>query len=330
MIAKITKGRDYAGIVRYVMQEEKKAELIDFKGVLISDKQSIISSFSLQCQLNPKVSVVVGHISLDFSAEDSERITNDLMVQIAQKYMERMNIKNTQYILARHYDREHPHCHLIFNRVNNNGKTISDRNDRLRSTKICLELTEEYGLYIAAGKEHVKRERLKEPDSTKYLIYDVLIKSIPQCKNWDELKTILSKKNINVLFICRGSTAGIQGVVFEMNGFRFNGSKIDRKFSYSKMSDILLQNEKQVGGEKRKKRSLYTRTHISPIAYITSAPISTNIVSRVCKSMVEPISTTNVAASGSCGEGSQSSDLEDDEYIDEYGIRRKRKYGIHR
>ena len=55
--------------------------------------------------------------------------------------MEKMGIRDTQYIIGRHYDKEHPHVHIAFNRVDNNGRTISDKNDRYRSERICKELT---------------------------------------------------------------------------------------------------------------------------------------------------------------------------------------------
>ena len=45
--------------------------------------------------------------------------------------MERMGIKNTQFFIAQHFDKEHPHVHIAFNRIDNNGNTISDRHERL-------------------------------------------------------------------------------------------------------------------------------------------------------------------------------------------------------
>ena len=236
MIAKITKGRSHAGTVNYAMRDDKGAELIGSKEVLTNDRQSIIDSFRLQCQMRPDVKVVVGHISLNFSVEDTKRITNELMAQIAQEYMLKMGIKDTQYILVRHHDREHPHCHLIFNRINNNGKVISDRNDRKRSARICRDLTEKYGLHIAKGKEHVKRERLKEPDATRYRIYDALSEVVKTCTNWNQLKNKLEGKGIQTVLVYKGNTSTIQGVAFVMNGQRYKGSQIDRRFSYSRLS----------------------------------------------------------------------------------------------
>ncbi len=63
-----------------------------------------------------------------------------------------MGIRDTQFFIARHFDKEHPHVHIAFNRINNNGTTISDRHERLRDTRICKELILKYGLYIAVKK----------------------------------------------------------------------------------------------------------------------------------------------------------------------------------
>jgi hypothetical protein len=46
---------------------------------------------------NPKVSKTVGHISLDFSGQDKDKLTNAKMVQVAKEYMSKMGITNTQY-----------------------------------------------------------------------------------------------------------------------------------------------------------------------------------------------------------------------------------------
>ncbi|HCM19459.1 MAG TPA: mobilization protein, partial [Porphyromonadaceae bacterium] len=153
MMAKITKGSSFKGVVKYIIDEKKKTQILDADGLRMKSLSSVIDSFVMQAGMNGRVSKPVGHISLDFSVQDREKLTNQLMVRIARDYMKRMRITDTQYIIARHFDREHPHIHLVFNRVDNNGKTISDSNDRYRSEKICKELTHKYGLYYSTGKE---------------------------------------------------------------------------------------------------------------------------------------------------------------------------------
>ncbi|MDR0506338.1 MAG: relaxase/mobilization nuclease domain-containing protein [Dysgonamonadaceae bacterium] len=245
MVAKIVKGQSFKGVVNYVLDKAKQTELIAANGVRLKSRESIIRSFIAQTELNPKVSKTVGHISLDFSAQDKDKLTNTKMVQIAKEYMSKMGIINTQYIVGRHYDKEHPHIHIVFNRIDNNGKTISDKNDRYRSEKICKELTEKHGLYFAQGKENVKTHRLKEPDKTKYEIYDTLKATVPKCKNWKELDNELKKQDITISLKYKGNTDEVKGIRFEKNGYIFNGSKIDRQFSYSKIDFQLKQNDRE-------------------------------------------------------------------------------------
>lgn len=245
MMAKIVKGQDFGGVVNYILNPQKGAEILDSDGIMLEEKQTITDSFKLQTELNPGISKPVGHISLNFSSRDMEKLSSQLMVQVAADYMNQMGITNTQYLIARHYDKEHPHIHLVFNRIDYNGETISDRNDRIRSAKICKELTRKYSLYFAPGKEKVKESRLKEPDKTRYEIYHKLKEIVPRCQNWNQLAETLNNQGIKVSFKCKGKSNEIQGVIFEMNGYSFSGSKVDRQFSFSRISYQLLQSQQK-------------------------------------------------------------------------------------
>lgn len=242
MMAKIIKGKGFKGCVNYILDKQKETILLDAQGVRLKSKESIIRSFVIQAKLNPDLAVTVGHISLNFSAQDKGQLSNEMIIKIAREYMQQMGIKDTQYILARHFDKEHPHVHLCFNRVNNMGKTISDRNDRRRSADICKILTRKHSLYFSPGKENVKMDRLKEPDSTKYEIYHALNDLVPKCRDWNQLLSGLKKQGIETKFKYKSKAAEIQGVTFTKNGYSFTGSKIDRMFSYSKIDTQLNRN----------------------------------------------------------------------------------------
>jgi len=245
MIAKIITGGDFAGVVNYILDVKKATEILIGEGVRLKNANSITKSFVSQTELNSRVTKPVGHISLDFSIQDKAKLSNEFMLKVADDYLNRMGIVNTQFVIARHYDREHPHIHIVFNRINNNGKTISNKNDRYRSEKICKELTRKYDLYFAKGKENVKIHQLKEPDKTKYEIYYSLKEIVPQCKNWSELEAKLKAEGIAVRYKYKGNSQVIQGITFIKNNLNFNGSKVDRQFSYSKINYRLEQNKLQ-------------------------------------------------------------------------------------
>ena len=244
MIAKIMKGSDFKGVVYYILNDEKGTQIIDSDGLFLENNDTIVQGFIRQAQMNPRVTKVGGHIALSFSKEDAPRLNNVVMAQIAREYMERMGIKNTQYIIGRHFDKEHPHVHIAFNRIDNNGKTISDRNDRFRSERICKELTKMYGLHFANGKEQVKTDRLREPDKTRYELYQILKTEVSRCKVWNTLLERLERQGVDVRFKYKGKSDEVQGVVFTMNGYSFSGSKIDRRFSYSKIDASLERNRR--------------------------------------------------------------------------------------
>lgn len=242
MIAKIVKGSNFKGVVNYILDKEKNAKILVCDGLFAENKETIVGSFEAQARMNPKVTKPVGHIALAFSKEDEHRLTDRAMAGIALEYLNAMGIIDTQILIVRHFDKEHPHVHIAFNRIANEGRTISDRNERIRSTRICKELTRKYGLYFANGKEQLKRHRLKEPNKTKYELYSILKMEVARCGNWNMLITNLKEQGVEVRFKYKGKSDDIQGVIFSKNGYPFSGSKIDRQFSYSKIDSALNAN----------------------------------------------------------------------------------------
>lgn len=274
MIAKIMKGSDFKGVVYYILNDEKGTQIIDADGLFLENNDTIAQGFIGQAQMNPRVTKAVGHIALSFSKEDAPRLDNAVMAHIAREYMERMGIKDTQYIIGRHFDKEHPHVHIAFNRIDNNGKTISDQNDRFRSERICKELTKKRGLHFANGKEQVKIDRLREPDKTRYELFLILKTEVGRCKKWDILLGRLRWQGVDVQFKHKGQTDEIQGIIFTMNGYRFNGSKVDRQFSYFKIDATLNRNnyeERHTRPQPQANREEISPTSVSDVSLIEGA-----------------------------------------------------------
>lgn len=123
MIGKIIAGSSFAGTVGYVMKEQSR--VLDAEGVTPPDVRDMVQDFKDQTLLNPRLRNAVGHISLSFSPKDAPHMTDALMTQITKEHMQRMGITDTQYLLVRHLDQLHPHCHLVYNRVGNDGQTIT-------------------------------------------------------------------------------------------------------------------------------------------------------------------------------------------------------------
>lgn len=243
MIAKIIKGADFGGVINYMLsKQEGKAMVLASNNIGFTDQNLCVHEFVLQASMRPNVQKPVCHTILSFSANDADQLTDDVMIKIANEYLEKMGYGDTQSLIVRHSDRQHPHLHICINRIGNDGKTISDRNEKYRSTKICRELTERYGLTIGEGKRAVNRHRLRGEDKLRYEIFDAIKAILPQSQNWKDFVTGLEQQDITTRFKTRGNTNVVQGIIFEKDGCSFSGSKIDRSCSFSRLNAEIERN----------------------------------------------------------------------------------------
>ena len=243
MIAKIIKGTNFSGVVCYMLSKrEGQVKVLQANGVRSSFPYDIVYDFNLQASMRPSVQKPVCHTILSFSAHDSERLTDDIMVKIANEYLHKMGYGDTQSLIVKHSDRQHPHLHICINCIGNDGKTISDRNEKYRSTKICRELTERYGITIGEGKQEVNRSRLRGEDKLRYKIFDTIKSILPQSQTWKDFVAGLEQQGITTRFKTKGNTNVVQGIIFEKDGCSFSGSKIDRSCSFSRLNAALGRN----------------------------------------------------------------------------------------
>ena len=238
MIGKVITGKSFGGCIRYVVQKHD-AVILDAAGVRMHQVTQIINDFNLQRKYNPNLGQAVGHIALSWSINDLAKLNDEVMVNTAKEYLQKMKIKDTQYLIVKHNDKEHPHIHIVYNRVNNDGKTIPDNFQKQRNVVVCKAMTMKYGFYISPGKEQVNRKRLKGEDKIKYELFDAISSSSKKVKNISELKHLLSKQGIVTHLKLKSGNNEIQGISFSKGDYKFKGSEIDRSLSYGKLSQFI-------------------------------------------------------------------------------------------
>ena len=245
MIGKIMKAASFSRCVHYVTGKDD-ARILASDGVLLTSTQDIIDSFEFQRQMNPRISKPVGHIALSFLPEDKDKLTDETMTKIAREYMELMGIKDTQFLLVRHFDNGNPHCHLVYNRINNEGKTITDQNDFRRNEQVTKQLKRKYGLTFSKGKGRTKTERLRGTERTKYEIYRAIGTALLRCKSWTEFTNYLKANDVEVeLVMTRNGSKDLkdlQGMRFTKDGYTFKASQIKRGLSFTAIVSKLESN----------------------------------------------------------------------------------------
>lgn len=248
MIGSITKGSSFSGCVEYALalkEKNKEARLLHSEGLLTDTPKDIVDGFECQRHLNSRVQHWCGHISLSYSPEDSARLSDEAMVKLALEYMEKMGIKNTQFIIVRHLDKEHPHCHIVYNRVDNDGRCVSDSFEYYRSNAICKELKKKYGLTFGENKDKVKVDRLKGRSKTRQEIYLAVHAAKRTAKDWTTFQRELAQKGISVKKKFRRNTTEVEGLSYTKDGRKFKASQIDRdgRCSYAIISKALERNK---------------------------------------------------------------------------------------
>jgi hypothetical protein len=250
MIAKVKVGKTFGGTVRYLFEghkeklADKRPQLLDYNGIR-PDKEGMIKDFNRHRRLNPELGNAVGHISLSYHPDDSAKAGNSAMTEHARQFMNRMGIDpdNTQWVLIRHRDQAHEHCHLVYNRVDFDGKTISDAKNYKRSHEATHAIAKQYGLTVAAEKKKdlglTHQKHLPGHDQARYKIFEVLSKEVTQATTIEELKKSLKAHNIETMVQKNG-----QGMSFKMGNYAFKASEVDRQYTGRKIHAQIEKNQK--------------------------------------------------------------------------------------
>lgn len=255
MIGKVGIGSSFSGVLRYVLRRPE-AGILYTEGVRETSIQSAADDFNMQRKINPELGKPVGHIVLSWSANDKAKLSPEKMVACAKEYLHKMKIDDTQYLIAEHKDKNHPHVHIIYNRVNNQGKTISDRFQKKRNCEVCKEITLKYGYHMGRGKGLVNRQQLTGAGKIKYGLNDAITSAAKTAQSWEQLDAALRKQGIGIVFKYKSGTNQVQGVSFSKDGITMKGSKIDRSLSFARIQQKLSQNRQHQFQAHRHERSM--------------------------------------------------------------------------
>lgn len=275
MIGKVKIGKRFAGICRYVLQEDKQARVLDAEGVRTDSAAHMAQDFEFQQSQRPGLGNAVLHVALALPAEDaagrSREEVAELLRQVGRAYVAKMAEENkqwanTQWSLTGHFDKGHPHAHLVVNRVDNDGKTIPDNFIGQESRRVCKEIEAEMGLSVAEqrgraqareGEEELthRQATAKTPSAkrdaawqrARHEVGNALKHTAPYSGNWDELQAKLTRHGVQVTPSTHQKKDGPQvyGVVFEKDGHRFKGSEVAKEYSASKLQQKFAQCQAQ-------------------------------------------------------------------------------------
>ena len=179
----------------------------------------------------------MGHIALSFKPEDKPRLTDDFMAKIALEYMQMMGITDTQFFIVRHHNTDNPHCHIVYNRINNEGKLISDAHDYRRNEQVTKVLKSKYGLTYGTDKSKTNTRKLRNAERAKYEVHNAVKEALKGADSWQKFKNELAKRGVHLEFVYKDKErTKVQGIRFCKDGYSFKGTQISRDYSFGKLN----------------------------------------------------------------------------------------------
>ena len=248
MIASQKIGKSFMGALGYNLKKlnhadpSKRAELLDSNFSSL-DKKQIAFEVDLLRQLRPGLNKYVYHTSLNFHIDD--QLNNDLLLKIAHQYLEANGFNNNQYLIFRHHDADHPHLHLLVNRITFDGEVVSDSNNFKRSELILRNIEIQYNLVQvsqskssqlrAATKNELEKVLRTGKPSGKMLLQEALSDILKQQKlSLPNFIRQTEAKGIHLLFN-QQSTGRISGITYFIGDLKITGQKLGNRFKWAEL-----------------------------------------------------------------------------------------------
>lgn len=168
MIAKIGRSANLYGALAYnnlKVEHENGQILLANKIIETANGQysvaQLAQSFATYLIANRQTEKHTIHISLNPDPKDT--VSDDKFRQIAEQYMREMGYGEQPFVVFKHTDIDRTHIHIVSVCVDEEGKKISDKFEKMRSMKLCRELEKQHGLIPATEKERNQNDKIFRP-----------------------------------------------------------------------------------------------------------------------------------------------------------------------
>ncbi len=168
MIAKIGRSGNLYGALAYnQLKVENENGQILFASKMIETTNGhysvaqLAQSFAPYLIANRNTEKHTLHISLNPDPKD--KVSDEKFKEMAEEYMREMGYGEQPFVVFKHTDIDRSHIHIVSVCVDEEGKKISDKFEKIRSMNICRELERKHGLIPATDKEHTQIEKIFRP-----------------------------------------------------------------------------------------------------------------------------------------------------------------------
>lgn len=168
MIAKIGRSANLYGALAYnQLKVDNENGQILFANKMIETASGhysvaqLAQSFAPYLIANRNTEKHTLHISLN--PDPNDKVSDDKFREMAEQYMWEMGYGEQPFVVFKHTDIDRSHIHIVSVCVDEQGKKISDKFEKMRSMNVCRELERQHGLIPATDKQRNQTDKVFRP-----------------------------------------------------------------------------------------------------------------------------------------------------------------------
>ena len=247
MIGKAKSISHVSNAINYAKNKKGAAE-ISRHNVAGETGREIAKEFRVFQNLNARCERNSFSVVLSPSIPDGIKLTHADFAKLADDFLERMKLKEQQYISFLHSDRDHRHLHIFVNRIDSNGKAYKDHFISKKAQRIVESIAKERGFTTAKEIQQQKEERLSNQ------IINAHEKILPQKpQNIFEYAEQMNLFGIQMHFK-QASDGKVVGIKFRIGEESIKASSVHRSFSAANLQKLILQNLRPTTYPEKKKQ----------------------------------------------------------------------------
>ncbi|MER0441570.1 relaxase/mobilization nuclease domain-containing protein [Emticicia sp. W12TSBA100-4] len=275
MIGKAQKGSRASGILNYCYYEKEelskkdleKMSLDDVRGEIIYaqnvaldtladgrfDMEYLAQQFKDCAAMNSRLKDYIWHQT--FSFPEHEDPSQEQLEKLVMEFSKDFGFEENNLVVFKHMDKNHPHIHIVGNRINVKGVTTAkDSFSHLRTGDFCRKMELKLGLTIVPNmKALLPVEERKNAFSQSKLADSIrakIDKRIPYVKTLEGLKKSLAQDGVK-MYIGRGVS-----FLDKKTGASLKGSELGREYSLMNLEKRLAFENSLQAGSKTENSSL--------------------------------------------------------------------------
>ena len=272
MIGKITTGKSFKGCLLYCLNDKQKlhkdelvfknrAEVLMFNKCF-GNQNELIEQFNEVRQLNRKLAKPVLHITLSFAKDD--KLDQNKLMAISEFCAKDLGFENNQFVSIFHKDTEHPHMHIVANRIGFDKKTVSDSNNYQKTAAFCRKMELKYNLkQVLSPRRYLSKEQrlLPRNDVRKKALTLAIRNAISIAKDVEHFTRIMQSKGYKIIKSRGISFIDNERVKIKGSEVGYSLQKIEQRLEFQYRLKTDREFFKQVNERKQLRESIQPINH---------------------------------------------------------------------